>query len=135
MAVELMANQWSLKQITKLMMMSSAYQMESAFDDEANAKADPENVYLWRFRPQRLDAEIVRDSILAASGGINLTIGGPPVFPPIPKELLTEANHGIWTSQADGPDVWRARLYLIEEGFTGGASISAAKPGARALYS
>ncbi len=46
MAVELMANRWSLKQINKLMMTSSAYQMASAFDDAAAAKADPVNLYL-----------------------------------------------------------------------------------------
>ena len=46
--------------------------MASAFDDAADAQSDPENRYLWRFRPQRLDAEIVRDSMLAVGGNINL---------------------------------------------------------------
>jgi hypothetical protein len=112
MAVELMANQWSLKQITKLMMMSSAYQMESAFDDEANAKADPENVYLWRFRPQRLDAEIVRDSMLAAGGNINLELGGEAIFPFMPKDLLAGQYRGKWANTPDGPAAWRRGVYV-----------------------
>src|SRR4029077_1677853 len=107
LAVEFMKRGWSIKQMDRLIMTSEAYQMASAFEDAANREKDPENQYLWRYRTQRLDAEIVRDSILAASGSINLTIGGPPVFPPLPKELLTEANHGIWKSGDDGPDVWR----------------------------
>ena len=100
LAVEFMNRGWSIKQMHRLMMTSEAYQMASAFEDAADREKDPQNQYLWRFRAQRLDAEIVRDSILAASGGINLAIGGPPVFPPLPKELMTEANHGIWKTQA-----------------------------------
>jgi hypothetical protein len=46
-------------------------------------------VYVWRFRPQRLDAEIVRDSMLAAGGNINLEVGGEPFFPFMPRDLLT----------------------------------------------
>jgi Protein of unknown function (DUF1553)/Protein of unknown function (DUF1549) len=112
MAVELMANHWSLKQITRLMMMSSAYQMESAFDDAADAKADPENLYLWRFRPQRLDAEIVRDSMLTAGGNINLAIGGEPIFPYLPKDILAGQYRGKWANTPEGPAAWRRGVYV-----------------------
>src|SRR5947199_263462 len=101
-AVEVMNRGWSIKQMHRLIMTSEAYRMASAFEDAADREKDPENRYLWRFRAQRLDAEAVRDSILAASGAINLTIGGPPVFPPLPKGLLTEASHGIWKGEEDG---------------------------------
>ncbi len=107
-----MANRWSLKQINKLMMMSSAYQMASAFDDPANAKADPENAYLWRFRPQRLDAEIVRDSMLAAGGNINLEIGGEPIFPYLPKDILAGQYRGKWANTPEGPAAWRRGVYV-----------------------
>jgi hypothetical protein len=112
MAVEFMANHWSLKQITRLMVMSSAYQMESAFDDAADAKGDPENVYLWRFRPQRLDAEIVRDSMLAAGGNINLAIGGEPIFPYLPKDILAGQYRGKWANTPEGPAAWRRGVYV-----------------------
>jgi mono/diheme cytochrome c family protein len=112
MAVEFMAKGWSLKQITRLMVTSSAYQMESAFDDVADAKADPENVYVWRFRPQRLDAEIVRDSMLAAGGNINLEVGGEPFFPFMPRDLLTGQYRGKWVNTPEGPAAWRRGVYV-----------------------
>ena len=115
LAVEFMSRGWSIKQMHRLIMASEAYRMASAYEDAADREKDPQNQYLWRFRPQRLDAEIVRDSILAASGGINLTMGGPPVFPPLPKELITEASHGIWKTAEDGPDVWRRSVYVYRK--------------------
>src|SRR5262245_37679792 len=115
LAVEFMNRGWSIKQMHRLIMTSDAYQMASAFEQTPNRDKDPQNQYLWRFRAQRLDAEVVRDSILTASGGINLAIGGPPVFPPLPKELMTEANHGIWKTQPDGPDVWRRSVYVYRK--------------------
>ena len=99
----------------RLMMTSEAYRMASAFEHAADLEKDPQNEFLWRFRAQRLDAEIVRDSILAASGSMNPQIGGPPVFPPLPKELMTEANHGIWRTQDDGPDTWRRSVYVYRK--------------------
>jgi hypothetical protein len=115
LAVEFMKRGWSIKQLHRLIMTSEAYRMASAYESTVDRENDPQNEYLWRFRAQRLDAEVVRDSILTASGGLNLTIGGPPVFPPLPKELMTEANHGIWKSQADGPDVWRRSVYVYRK--------------------
>jgi hypothetical protein len=115
LAVEFMNRGWSIKAMHRLMMTSDAYQMGSAFEDPAGAEKDPENQYLWRFRIQRLDAEVVRDAILASGGSINLAIGGPPVFPPIQKGLFTEANHGIWKDEPDGPGVWRRSVYVYRK--------------------
>ncbi len=114
LAVEFMNRGWSTKQITKLMMMSEAYQMASAFDDDAGAKNDPENRYLWRFRPQRLDAEIVRDSMLAVGGNINLAIGGEPIFPYIPEDILASQYRGKWENTPDGPAAWRRGVYVYQ---------------------
>jgi uncharacterized protein DUF1553/uncharacterized protein DUF1549/cytochrome c len=114
MAVELMNGGWTLKRIHKLLLMSEAYQMASAFADAADAKSDPENLYLWRFRPQRLDAEIVRDSMLAAGGNINLALGGEPIFPYIPKEILAGQYRGKWVNTPDGPEAWRRGVYVYQ---------------------
>jgi hypothetical protein len=76
---------------------------------------DPENKYHWRFRARRLEAEIVRDSILAASGSLNREMGGPPVFPALQNEVLAQMSHGIWHKQADGPDVWRRSVYIYRK--------------------
>src|SRR5687767_2019100 len=112
MAVEFMNRGWSIKQINKLMMMSEAYQMASAFEHAGNAAADVENQYLWRFRPQRLEAEIVRDSLLAVGGNINLTVGGEPIFPYIPPDILVGQFRGKWENTPEGPAAWRRGVYV-----------------------
>jgi hypothetical protein len=112
LAVEFVNRGWSIKEMHRLMMTSEAYQMASTYVHPANQEKDPQNHYLWRFRTQRLDAEIVRDSILAVGGSINLTIGGPSVFPALPKELLTSVSHGVWKKEEDGPAVWRRSVYV-----------------------
>ncbi len=113
MAVEFMKD-WSLKRVTKLMMMSEAYQMTSAFSDAADLKNDPENRYLWRFIPQRLDAEIVRDNMLAVGGNINLAVGGEPIFPYMSKDILASQYRGKWVNTPDGPAAWRRGVYVYQ---------------------
>ena len=116
LAVEFMNRGWSIKQMHRLIMTSEAYQMASRYEDAANREKDPENQYLWRFRTQRLDAEIVRDGILAASGALDLTMGGPPVFPPLPKELLTSSRAtASGRTKQDGPEVWRRSVYVYRK--------------------
>jgi hypothetical protein len=72
---------WSIKKLQKLILMSRTYQMASG-DDPQNAIKDSKNAYLWRFNPQRLDAEEFRDSLLAISGNLDTTPGGEQPFPP-----------------------------------------------------
>ncbi|WP_254508526.1 DUF1549 domain-containing protein [Anatilimnocola floriformis] len=72
LATELQARGWKLKSMHKLIMTSSAYQQASTFD-AADAKLDPENQFLWRFSPHRMEAEIVRDNLLAVSGRLDRT--------------------------------------------------------------
>jgi hypothetical protein len=112
LAVEFMSGGWSIKQMHRLIMTSEAYQMASAYEDAANTASDPENSNLWRFRQRRLEAEIIRDVIMASSGGIDLTLGGPPIFPYIPEEILAGQAHGRWDNQPDGPAVWRRSVYV-----------------------
>jgi hypothetical protein len=66
----------SLKQLHKLILMSATYRQQS-LNVAANVKVDAENRYLWRMNRQRLDAESVRDGVLAVSGKLDLTMGGP----------------------------------------------------------
>jgi mono/diheme cytochrome c family protein len=66
----------SIKQLHKLILMSSTYRQRSA-NNRTNALADSDNRYLWRMNRQRLDAESVRDAALAVSGRLDLTMGGP----------------------------------------------------------
>ncbi len=112
LAVEFMDRGWSVKEMHRLLMTSEAYQMASAHEDAGNRAADPENRLLWQYRPQRLEAEALRDAIMTVSGGIDLTVGGPPVFPHVPRELLLAARNGYWDNQPDGPEVWRRSVYV-----------------------
>jgi hypothetical protein len=93
-------------------MTSAAYQMAAAGGDAAIADRDPENRYLWHFHPQRLDAEIVRDSMLTVAGNINLAVGGEPIFPFIPKDILAGQFRGKWENTPDGPAAWRRGVYV-----------------------
>lgn len=89
--------------------------MGSQFTDPADEARDPENNNLWRFRIQRLDAEIVRDAMMAASGALDLTMGGPPVFPHLAKEILGSMTEGIWKKEEDGPALWRRSVYVYRK--------------------
>ena len=84
---------WTVKRMHRLMMTSAAYRRASA-GEAANLKADPANTYLWRFNVRRLTAEEVRDSILAASGELNLTkVGGPSMYPKLSAEVLAGISY------------------------------------------
>ena len=115
LAVEFMNRGWSIKQMHRLIMTSEAYQMSSQYQDAGDAEKDPDNHYLWRFRIQRLDAEIVRDAIMAASGALNLTMGGPPVFPAYSRRDPRIDADGIWKREEDGPRVWRRSVYVYRK--------------------
>jgi hypothetical protein len=78
LAVEFRDRGGSFKKLHKLIVMSSVYRQTSA-GNAPNAAIDGENRYLWRASRQRLDAESLRDAILAASGKLDLTMGGPSV--------------------------------------------------------
>ena len=81
LAVEFMEEGWSLKHLHRLIMTSTAYRQQSQRPGESSkqAKMDPTNTLLWRMNFRRLDAEIIRDSVLAVSGQLDRRSGGPPV--------------------------------------------------------
>jgi hypothetical protein len=78
LAVTFMEDDWSTKQLVRRIVMSQAYRQASDAN-EAGFAADPENRLLWRMNRRRLDLEAFRDSLLAASGKLDLTMGGPSV--------------------------------------------------------
>jgi len=112
LAVEFMNKGWSIKQTHRLVMTSEAYQMASEYNDAASAKSDPEDTYLWRYRIQRLDGEIIRDNIMSVAGSIDLTMGGPAVFPHVDESFIKTLFRGIYRNQDDGPNVWRRSIYV-----------------------
>jgi hypothetical protein len=72
LALSFMDDGWSVKKLIKKVMMSHTYQLDSKFDAK-NSEVDPDNVLLWRMSPRRLDAESLRDSMLAVSGQLDTT--------------------------------------------------------------
>ncbi len=112
LAVEFRERGWSLKAMHRLMMTSSAYRMSSAAN-RAGLEMDPANRLLWRMNRRRLEAEAMRDAVLAASGSLNLKAGGPPVVVPLePEEMsgIREAAH--WPVTSDETEHARRSVYL-----------------------
>jgi hypothetical protein len=69
---------WHFKALHREILLSATYRQTARREpDETAAKVDPANRYLWRFHPRRLDAEQVRDAMLAVSGELDLAVGGP----------------------------------------------------------
>lgn len=81
LAVELMANGWKMKPLHRLIVTSQAFRMQSNLAKIAtlNLRNDPDNRFLWRFPVQRMAAEVLRDSVLAAAGQLDPTIGGKEI--------------------------------------------------------
>lgn len=112
LAVEFMEQGWRLKQLHRRIVTSHAYRQASADRDELRAK-DPHNDLLGRQRRLRLDAEIVRDVSLTASGLLSRKLGGPPVYPPIPDGVMGQGQvRHAWNVSA-GEDRYRRGCYTF----------------------
>jgi hypothetical protein len=105
------ADAWSLKKLHKRILLSATYMQASGFRQDA-AEKDSDNKLLWRYPRRRLEAEAIRDSMLAVSGLLDRTMGGPGVFPAVPKG--TEIQEGRHWKKANGPaDEYRASVYIF----------------------
>jgi mono/diheme cytochrome c family protein len=90
---------WSLKKLHYLILTSNSYR-QSHRNREDYAAVDPENRTLWKRSLVRLEVEPIRDSVLAASGQLDRSMYGPPMYPHIPREALE--------SHADKTSIWPA---------------------------
>jgi hypothetical protein len=83
LACEFMEKNWSMKALHRLMVTSSTYRMQSSASDpkdrERDLSIDPDNKYFWRMNPHRMEAEVVRDSMLYMSGSLDLKLGGQEI--------------------------------------------------------
>jgi hypothetical protein len=106
---------WSVKRMHRLIMTSQAYQMASD-DIAANVAIDPENRLLWRMPRLRLEAEIIRDQILAVAGNLDRNLGGPCVYPHIDPKLFQSSTKRTWPGKPDDdPSTWRRSLYVYSK--------------------
>ncbi|GAA5132493.1 DUF1553 domain-containing protein [Prosthecobacter algae] len=115
LAVEFMDSGWSLKHMHRLIVTSQTYRQASEVPSPVSlaSKADPNNMLLWRQTRLRLDAEIVRDVCLTASGLLQPKLGGPPVYPPIPEGVLSLGQVKRTWPLSQGTDRYRRGLYTF----------------------
>lgn len=108
LAVDFMDHGWSAKRLHKMIMLSTVYRQSARQGSEPwvnKAKViDPENRLLWRMNLHRLDAEILRDSVIAAAGKLDPSMGGPP----IPLETRPDGLQVV----SDKVGQWRRSIYL-----------------------
>jgi hypothetical protein len=86
LAARFVANGWSIKALHREILLSATYQLASDYD-EADAKVDPADLWLWRMPRRRLDVEAWRDSLLTVSGNLDAKVGGPSL------DLAAGNNH------------------------------------------
>jgi hypothetical protein len=112
LAAEFLDRGWSLKSLHRLIVTSATYRQSSRVRPELET-VDPRNRLLARQSRVRLEAEVIRDAALAASGLLDRRVGGPSVFPPQPDGIykFTQRQHAWKTST--GPDRFRRGLYTF----------------------
>ena len=106
---EFVASGWSVKALHRLIMRSQTYQLASD-DHAANLKQDPANVWLWRHARRPLDAESIRDAMLAVSGKLNRAVPGQHPFPDVQKWGYTIHNPFFAVYDSD-----HRSLYLMQQ--------------------
>ncbi len=120
---------WSLKRIHRLMVTSATYKQSSVPNPQSAIRnpqfrnpqsVDPDNKLLWRMNRQRLDAEAIRDAVLAVNGTLNDQAGGAPIRVPLDPEvydtIFTEAEpDNLWPVHPDARQHARRSLYLLRK--------------------
>ena len=91
---------WSVKAVHRVILYSEAYRRSSHHPQRRMLDAkDPENLYLARFSPRRLEAEELRDSMLAVAGELTDLSGGPGTYPQINRDVARQPRHAMGTLQ------------------------------------
>lgn len=122
LAAEFIASHWSVKHIHRLIVLSRTYRQQSLVRSEA-AAVDPENRLLWRQNARRLDAESLRDGLLAVSGRLLPVASGPPRWPAIPDFILrsnpaTLDNNGRlqqWYTTAPEEETFVRSIFIVQK--------------------
>jgi hypothetical protein len=110
LASQFMAGGWRIKELHRLICTSAAYRQDSR-PNQAAARIDADARLLWRFPPRRLEAEVIRDSVLFAAGSLDLKMGGPGISIYKPRKAR---EIGEWLPQEHpGPESWRRTIYLL----------------------
>jgi mono/diheme cytochrome c family protein len=113
---EFVRSGWRMKPIQRLILNSAVY-LQGAAENPTAAQADPENRLYWRRRPRRLEAEALRDAMLATSGALNRQMLGPAVKGPIDPEAIQARNmkDPYPKDIADAPTTHRRSIYMFHK--------------------
>jgi hypothetical protein len=115
LAVDFMEHGWSQKRLIETIATSATYQQSSVASAELRER-DPRNRLLARGPRFRAEAEVVRDIALSASGLISHRIGGPPIIPPVPQNVLDyNFTYPAYWIATEGPDRYRRTLYAFRK--------------------
>lgn len=112
LADEFVRGGWRVKPLIRLLMTSAAYRQaaRAGADESRSRQVDPDNLLLWHARLRRLDSEVIRDAVLAVSGKLDPTMGGPPV----PQEARPDGMVVVPDKVPTGPTSrYRRGVYLV----------------------
>jgi len=115
LAAEFAGRGWSIRAMHRLLMTSETYRQAARVAPKA-LEADPDNTLLSHSSRRRLEAEEVRDAMLAASGAMNLKMGGRPVVPALDKEELYGMSQPLanaWVETENADEHRRRTVYMI----------------------
>lgn len=113
LAAELLRNGWRMKPIHKLIVLSNTYGQTSTLREDVD-KLDTANDLLWRFPYRRLEAEAIRDAVLAVNGQLNPKMSGPGVFPKIAPEVLAgQSRPGAGWGAYDEREASRRSVFVF----------------------
>ncbi len=106
---------WKMKPMHRMILLSAAYRQASVSPSEkAFAAKDPDNKWLWKANRRRLEAEEIRDTMLAVSGRLNAKLGGPSVMVQIDPELIKDLKRPqYWVTTRDRAEHDRRTIYMI----------------------
>ncbi|MEM7602139.1 MAG: DUF1549 and DUF1553 domain-containing protein, partial [Verrucomicrobiota bacterium] len=106
LASEFIEKEWSMKEMIREIVLTDAFRRSSAPSDEG-ITVDAGSYFLWRFPPRRVEAEVIRDGILQASGKLNPEIGGKSF-----RIHNVKKTYSQWeVVDNHGPETWRRMLY------------------------
>jgi len=114
LAGELIESGWSVRHLHRIILGSHAYRMTSRVEHPVLAAVDPENRFFWRQSIRRMDAEAIRDTLLAINGHLGDKQSGPSVFPALSAEVRSAANPSSfrWPESPAGEQDCRS-IYLV----------------------
>ena len=114
LASDFIAGGWTLKRLHRAILISEAYRRSSRTENPGARQADEANTLLWRQNLRRGEAEVIRDTLLAVSGDLNLRAGGPSVFPTLPGEVHgTQDSAGKGWADSPADEQLRRSVYLV----------------------